>query len=90
MYFCYFFVFCSIFPYGTKSYQRLGTKLLLGIMYINEIIVLTAAGYNYAYYSITNFRLGTVIVEITKDLVGIRCGCKCSFKSFKRLVAVLI
>ena len=39
-------------------------------------------------YSIINFRLDTVIVEITKDLVGIRlwlCGCK----SFKRLVADL-
>ena len=39
-------------------------------------------------YSIINFRLDTVIVEITNDLVGIRlwlCGCK----SFKRLVAAL-
>ena len=41
------------------SYQRLGTKLRLVIMFKNEII-------------------GTVIVEITKDLIGIRlwlCGC---------------
>ena len=47
MYFCYFFTFCSIFPYrAPNSYKRLGTKLHLGIMYENEIIVLTAAVYS--------------------------------------------
>ena len=53
--FCYFFAFFSLFPYGTKSYQRLGTKILLGIMFMNEITVLTAAEYGYVYYSITKF-----------------------------------
>ena len=68
----------------------IGNQVISSIMFKNEIIVLTAAAYNYVYCSITNFRLDTVIIEITKYLVGIRCGCKCSFKSFKRLTAVLI
>ena len=50
---CVFYIIYFIIQLGTVffyffafSYQRLGTKLLLGIMFKNEIIVLTVAVYS--------------------------------------------
>ena len=40
------FVLYFLIARARNSYQRLGTKLLLGIMFKNEIIVLTDAVYS--------------------------------------------
>ena len=85
---CIFVISLHFVPYflmAPRATKDWGTKLFLGIMFKNKIIVLTTAVHNYVYCSITNFRLDTVIIETTKYLVGIRCGCKCSCKSFQKV-----